>query len=147
MTTINNLAPTFLPTDGEIDFAVAYATDSDNNPIQVILTNQSQAICVYTVNQSNPVIWDSLFSQAFVATLAAYLVPALSLNLQLMNMQIKIAEAAISQARVRDGDEGVTSQNRQADWIVARTTGGTLWGGGYSNGYCGYSNMIWPGGF
>lgn len=145
LTTVNNETMSCLPVSGQVDFAVAYATDTNNNPLQVILTNLSQAVCVYTVNQPNPIIFDSLFEQAIVASLAAFLVPALSLNISLMQMSIKSAEAAISMARVRDGDEGFTTQNRQADWIVARSSGsryGTGWGN--SRGM-GCSNMSWPG--
>lgn len=149
LTTVNNTAATWLPSDGQVLYTVAYATDSQGNPIQVILTNQTQAICVYTVNQPNPIIWDSLFQAAFVASLAAYFVPALSLNLQLMSMQVKLAEQAITQARVRDGDEGVTCQNRNASWMTARMTGALYAdsGDGYAPWlYANYSNMTWPAG-
>ncbi len=131
----------------QIPFEVAYATDALNNPIQVIMTNQPQAQAVYTVNQSNPVIWDSLFQAAMVASLAAYLVPALSLNLPLMSAAIKNAEMLIAQARVRDGDEGYVTQNRNADWMTARNTGGSIgWNqDGYSLMFGNYNSMFWPG--
>lgn len=144
-TSVNNAAATMIPGQGQIPYAVAYATDTANNPINVILTNQTQAQCVFTVNQPNPVIWDSLFRQAFVSSLAAFLVPALSLNLQLMNASIKTADAIIHQARVRDGNEGVTSMNRQADWIVARAAGTTVWGAQTAPWLSGdYIGMAWP---
>lgn len=132
---------------GQIHYEVAYAEDSQNNPIQVILTNLTQAQIVYTVNQPNPEIWDSMFQAAMVSSLAAYLVPALSLNMPLMDRSIKAAEMIIGQARVRDGDEGVVSQNRQADWIVARSSGGNVgWSGpgGSSTYYGTYGFMPWP---
>lgn len=119
---------------GQIPFRVAYSTDINNNPIQVILTNQTQAQLVYTVNQPNPQIWDSLFQAAMVASLAAFLVSALSLNLSLMKIQAGIAENMIMQARIRDGDEGTTSQDHIPDWIQARNSGSIIgnnaWGGG-----------------
>lgn len=127
---------------GQIAFRIAYSTDVFGNPIQVILTNQTQAQLVYTVNQPNPQIWDSAFQSAMVASLAAYLVPALSLNMQLMQMQASIAEKLIENARIRDGDEGSTSQDNIPDWIRARNIGG-----GYdcNNGALGnsYSDMPW----
>lgn len=146
-TPVSNLASPWVPgaCGGRIPFSVAYATDSNNNPIETVLTNQTQALVVYTVNQQNPTIWDSLFEQAMVASLAAYLVPALSLDLPLMDRQVKIAEAAIVQARVRDGDEGLTTQDRQADWIRARTTGYLYdYGGAGSSPWGFWSNMVWP---
>ena len=144
LTSVGNQANPTYGIDGQIPYAVAYATDTQNNPINVILTNQTQAQAVYTVDQPNPVIWDSMFQAAMVASLAAYLVPALSLNLPLMSMSIKAAETIIAQARVRDGDEGVVSQNRQADWITARNRGGnTGWiDGGFSPMF---GLMAWPG--
>ena len=134
---------------GQIPFEVAYAADAQNNPLQVILTNLRDAQAVYTVNQQNPVIFDSLFEAAMVASLAVYLVPALSLNLPLMQMSIKTAEAMIGQARVRDGDEGYTSQNREADWMRARNQGGNIgWNQrGFSPMYGSGLGMSWPGGW
>lgn len=129
----------------EIPFRIAYATDVNNNPIQIVLTNQTQAQLVYTVNQPNPQIWDSLFQGAMVASLAAYLVPALSLNMALAQMQINLAEKMIEQARVRDGDEGTTSQDHIPDWIQARNIGGSTGYGWEQNpGYCNsYTDMCW----
>lgn len=138
-------APTWLRSRSQIPYAVAYSTDSSGNPLQVILTNQTQAIAVYTVNQPNPSIWDSMLEQAMVATLAAWFVPALSLHLPLMQAQIAIAERLVMEARVRDGVEGVTSMDNTPDWIRAR--GGAT--GMYGNfGYLGYGAsyglLSWP---
>lgn len=143
LTTVGNAAGVCITNGGQIPFAVAYATDTFNNPLQVILTNVSQAQAVYTVNQSNPAIWDSLFTAGYVASLAAYLAPALSLNGPLMQACMQTAERMIAQARAADGDESVVSQNREASWITAR--GGES---GYYDG-CGglfgdYENMNWP---
>lgn len=141
----NTAAPTWLPNGGQIPYAVAYATDSSGNPINVILTNQSQAIAVYTVNQPNPQIWDSLFQAAMVSALAAYFVPALALNMPLMDRQIKLADGMIEQARTRDGNEGVTSMDHLPDFIRARQGAtGAYWRNGYNNTSCIWPNMAWP---
>lgn len=138
-------ATSLVPGRGQIQYSVSYGVDSNNNPREIILTNQSQAIGVYTVNQSNPVIFDSLFEQAFVASLAAYLVPALSLNMALLDRQVRIAEAAIAQARTRDGNEGTISQNREAQWMYARVSGGsTAWLGNTLGNANVWSDMAWP---
>ncbi len=142
---VNTNAATWLPNGGQIPYAVAYATDSNNNPLNVILTNQSQAIAVYTVNQPNPQIWDSLFQAAMVASLAAYFVPALSLHMPLMQIQIKLAEEMIQQARVRDGNEGVTSMDHTPDWIRARSGASGMQGRYGYQGYGTYGSMVWPG--
>lgn len=125
----------------EYPFRVGYITDTSGNPLIVVLTNQPQAQLVYTVNQPNPQIWDSSFQAAMVASLAAYLVPALSLNMTLAQMQIRIADTIITQARVRDGDEGSQSQDHIPDFIKARNAGAIIGPGyGYSGGW---SEMAW----
>lgn len=145
-TTINNSAGTWLPTGGQIPYSVSTALDPTNPTasILVILTNQEQAQTVYTVNQPDPASWDSLFQQAMVASLGAFLVPALSLTSNLMQLCIKTAEAAIAAARVADGNEGVTSMDHLPDWIRARAgAAGFGWGWNFG-GYLGYYNMVWP---
>ncbi len=142
---VNTGAPTWLPNGGQIPYAVAYSVDTNNNPINVILTNQSQAIAVYTVNQPNPQIWDSLFQAAMVASLAAYFVPALSLNMPLMQVQIKLAESMIQQARVRDGNEGVTSMDHVPDWMNARRGASGYRINGYGNTGYNWPDMCWSG--
>lgn len=87
----------------------------------VLLTNLSQAQLVYTIDNENPALWDSQFEAAFVAALAAFLVPALTLHMPLMQTQIQIAERIIAEARAADGNEGPVSQNRVADWMLARS--------------------------
>ena len=138
----NNVTPC-IPGDYQIPYATGYTTDTNGNPLEVILTNQESAVCNYTVNQQNPQTWDSLFTAAYVASLAAYLVPALSLNPPLMQSQIAIAERLINQARAQDGNESWQSQSHIPDWIRTRqgATGCAL--PGY-NGY-GPINMAWPG--
>lgn len=143
-TTINNTVTPWVPGQYQIHYEIGYSQDSLGNPLQVILTNQENAIGNYTVNQPNPSSWDSLFTSAFVASLAAYLVPALSLQPQLMQAQIAIAERMIRQAQAIDGNESPSSQSRVASWIRARQ-GATGWGGqlGY-NGYGPIQSMSWP---
>jgi hypothetical protein len=143
-TTVNNSAGTWLPTGGQIPYKVQTISGPTNTPVLAILCNQSQAQAIYTLNLANPQSWDSLFQEAMVASLGAYLVPALSLDLPLLDRCVKQAEMAISQARARDGNEGVTTMDHVPDWIQARNCGqgwGNGWLGGYNQGY----NMVWPG--
>lgn len=145
-TTVNNAAGTWIPSGGQIPYVVAYHPDTNNSPLQVILTNQDQAQAVYTINQPNPAAWDSMFQAAMVSSLAAYLVPALNMSAPLMQMSIKNAENIIQQARVADGNEGVTVMDHLPDWIRARAgaQGYGLNGFGFSS-YGGFVNMNWPG--
>lgn len=143
---VNVAAPAWLPTGGQIPFKVQLIDVSPATQLLTILTNQELAQAVYTVNFSNPAGWDSLFAEAMVASLGAFLVPALSLDIPLMDRCVKQAEAAIAQARIRDGNEGVTSMDHLPDWMQARY-GGQGYTFGYGPGFnsgCGYS-MVWPG--
>lgn len=128
---------------GQIPFEVGYGVDKNGNPLNLILTNQSQAMLQFIVNQPNPTIWDAQFEAAFVAALAAFLVPALTLHMPLMQLQIGIADRMIANARASDANEGFNTQDHTPDWIRARS------GGFYSEtaGWAGptYDNMAWPG--
>jgi len=138
----NSAAATYSGSGGQIPFAVNYDTDTFGNPYVSILTSVASAQAVYTVNAANPNIWDSQFQAAFVAALGAFLVTPLSLSMPLMQMMARSADRQIADARASDGNEGYQSQNREADWIVAR-------GGNHSvNGMFGYGSsydsMSWP---
>lgn len=142
-TTVNNAAGSWLPNGGQIPYAVSTILDLNNAPLTVILTNQDQAQLVYTCNQPNPAGWDSLFQEAMVASLGAFLVPALSLSLPLMDRCIKQAEGAIATARARDGNEGVTVMDHNPDWILARAGAQGFGYGNYNSGGM-YYNICWP---
>ena len=148
-TTVNNAAATWLPNGGQIPFVVSTWTDANNQPILVILTNQSQATAVYTMNQPNPAIWDSQFQAAMVASLAAFLAPALTLSFPLMQINIKLAETIIKQARAADGNEGVTVMDHLPDWMAARNGATANWygyGGVTTWGGLMYYDVAWPSG-
>lgn len=143
----SNISPAMRPAPlniplRQIPFVVAYGNDISGNPLNLILTNLCKAQLVYTVNQSNPSVWDSSFTAAFVASLAAWLAPALSLNMALMAAQMQIAERLIGEARIRDGNEGSNSQDNLPDWQAARS-GGYGYSDGCYNNY-GYNGMCWP---
>ncbi len=141
-TSLNNSVTPCLPGEQyQIQYATGYSTDNSGNPLEVILTNQENAIANYIVNQQNPSSWDSLFTAAFVASLAAYLVPALSLNPPLMQSQIAIAEKMIATARAMDANEGTYDMNITPSWIAARS-GAT--GAISPYGFRGYNQMSWP---
>ena len=143
---VNVAAPAWLPTGGQIPFKVQRIEVAPASDLLAILTNQELAQAVYTVNSSNPQGWDSLFQEAMVASLGAFLVPALTLDMALMDRCVRQAEAAIKQARIRDGNEGVTSMDHLPDWMQARYGGQGYtfgFGPGFNSG-CGYS-MVWPG--
>lgn len=140
-TSLANSVTPCIPGQFQIPYATGYTTDTQNNPIEVVLTNQESAVANYTVDQQNPASWDSLFTSAFVASLAAYLVPALSLNPPLMQQQVAIAEKMIMTARGQDGNESPIVQDHIPDWIRTRS-GATGVSGRY--GFAAYNQMPWP---
>lgn len=141
-TSLANSVTPWVGQDYQIPYATGIAYDSMGNPFEVILTNQENAVANYTVDQENPAEWDSLFTSAFVASLAAYLVPALNLHLPLMQTQIKLAESLIATARAMDSNEQPLVQDVVPSWIQARMGAtGVLYGG---VGYAGYGYMTWP---
>ncbi len=140
----NGVAPVIPEANYQIPYQIAYSTDSSGNPIQIILTNQESALANYTVNQPNPVYWDSLFTAGFVATMAVYLAPALNLNTPLIANCKAQAESVVAIARAQDGNESPTSQDVVPDWIQARqgASGFSNWWGPKMNAY---GNILWPG--
>lgn len=146
LTTASNLAPPASFSIGSpVRFLVATDTNVAGNDSTVILTNQPNALLVYTKQITNPDLFDSQFQEALVAALAAKLVPALQLNMNLMKAQVALAERIINEARVTNGNEGPEVMNLIPDWIRAR-------GVGYGDGYAGYyfqgwDSMAWPSGY
>ena len=132
-------------------FVIASDTDANGNPIKVILTNAFQAILVYTADFSFvPDQWDPDFHECAVSTLAAFFVNPLARNNALLQATIQIATGIIGNARAMNANEGLTSINRDASWIVARGSGfnwGEGSGAGFQDGYCNsWVTMGFPGG-
>lgn len=100
---------------------------------RIILTNVQHARLVYTALVTEIEVWDELFSEAMVATLASRMALRVlddkKYALQVRNEQIAIAKNAITQARIADGNEGWYSTDHMPEWITRRSHGG--WGGGY----------------
>lgn len=107
----------------------------------VVLTDVPCAELVYTKFVPYPNLWDPLFQEAMCALLATYLAlpcnPDKKEGRALRNEQIMIAKNAIGTARMRDGNEGWPTVERQAEWISARSLGagyGGLGGMGMNGG-------------
>ena len=111
----------------------------------VILTNVRCAALVYTALLTDPNQWDPLFQQAFVALLASLvavpLIPDRKLGIGVRAEQIKIAKAALDQARVTDGDEGWFTVDHIPDWLRIRNSGPWRGGAGLEDG----PGMLWGG--
>lgn len=112
---------------------------------RVILSNVPSALAVYTVDVTNPELWDSLFADALVMALANKLVIPLSGNVGMKQGYIAAVDAAILQARVADGNEAIPSTDHSVDWIEARMMGGALGGWNTPGGAIGPTWGMWYG--
>lgn len=88
----------------------------------VILTNAPNAIGTYSMDlgDSSFDLWDDQAIQAFVSALAGFLTVPLGGDKNLAKMNIDLANNHIIQARATDGNEGLTIQDTEAEWIAAR---------------------------
>ena len=110
-------------------FEVASDTNSQGARINVILTNQYQAIARYTMRITDPNLFGAQFTQALSAALAAKLAQALTGDKGLANQKFQEANYWITEARASDGNEGLTVLNSVADWIAVRDGDFSTFGG------------------
>ena len=101
-------------------FAISTDQDSAGNTIKVILTNQDQAILVYTAYIDDPNMWDAEFTEAFVYILAARLCGPLTGDKTLTKIYLQEAQNAILQARLVDATESPAKPTHTPDWIRVR---------------------------
>lgn len=106
-----------------VRFIEAGDTDTLGNDIRVILTNQPQAVLVFTKRIINPNLWDPGFVTAMIGRLASKLVIPCSGDKSLAGMAIKAGQEIEDRATVEDGNAGVTVVDMTASWIDARTEG------------------------
>lgn len=107
--------------------AVRFEVATDNisgNQQNVILTNQYQAIGVYTLRVTNPDLWGAQFIEALAAAIAGRIAMQLTGDKQLVSAMFTYANSVILQARATDGNEGLTIQSSMPDWIIDRDIGG-----------------------
>lgn len=125
----------------------------------VIFTNVKEAHVVYTAFMSAPSVWDSLFRAAFVTYLASEIAISLTVDgtgktdlkvgMAIADRLIPKVKEKILQARIADGNEGLSSTDHLPDFMRMRNTGngmagawagndGILSGGGWPNGGYGF---------
>lgn len=118
---INN---TYLPAGWGPPVPFQLATDRiGGNQRNVILTDQYQAIGIYTMMIDDPTLYEALFVQGLVMALAAKLALSLTGDKKLASMLFSAANEAVIQARASDGNAGLTVIDNMPDWITIRETG------------------------
>lgn len=114
-----------------VRFEVVTDTDTQGNQINVIDTNQYQAIGVYTMRITNPNLFSGNFTEALVCALGAKLAQPLTGDRALRNEMFQLANDRITQARASDGNEGLTIIDYDASWIADRQSVNPWTGPGY----------------
>jgi hypothetical protein len=127
-----------------LPFVPAVDTDASGNQIRVILTNACRSQAVYTARIDNVDLWDPMLQNAVIGALGAWLCSPVSGSDEKKKLAIAIASGLITQARISDGNEGITTVDHTPDFIRAREYGSSFWGlnldgGGFMAGFDGWS--------
>lgn len=93
---------------------------------EVILTQQEFPVLEYTYWSQPEPLMDDLFVETFVAAMAGRLAIPLTGDKALARDKLTIANEHIINARVADGNEGLTINDHIPDWIRTRGVGGGL---------------------
>jgi hypothetical protein len=113
----------------------------------VIMSDVRHAHGIYTRFMPYPNTWDSLFRGAFVAYLASEIALPLNkdkkLGMTLRKENIEVAKVKIKEARIVDGNEGISTSDISVDWMRTRRGGG--WGGRGFGGYEGGDGSLYNG--
>lgn len=117
------------PITPPVRFIVSSDQDTNGNPINVILTNQPNAIGVYTFRCTNVNLFDSQFVRAFANYLGYLLAIPLSGDKNLAKMCFQVADSTCKQAQASNGNEGIEIHDAIPDWIQTR---GYVWDWGHA---------------
>lgn len=101
-------------------FIMSSDTDQSGNDRNVLLTNQPQAILVYTKRITNPNLFDAPFVDAFALYLASRVAFQLTGDRQLARDIFGRADDLTKSARASNGNEGITVIDSVPDWIRVR---------------------------
>jgi hypothetical protein len=106
-----------------VRFATGQDLDDNDQQIRVILTNQPQAILVYSAQTNDPNMWGADYVMALSLVLGAYLVPSLSGDKKLQANLFAAARDKIGEVAAGDGNEGLPVQSSMPDWMTVRGAG------------------------
>jgi hypothetical protein len=103
-----------------VRFVVSLDADDNGNDRKVILTNQPQALAVFTKLVTNVDLFDALFNRAFSAYLGHLVCMALTGDRARAQYAFDLANRASNAAQASNGDEGLTIIDSVPDWIRVR---------------------------
>lgn len=103
-----------------VRFLVGTDLDANGNRIKCILTNQPNAILVYTCQVVDTGLFDEQFTLAFADYLAYRLSVPLSGDKALAKINYQLAQDACNRAQASNNNEGITVIDNIPDWIRVR---------------------------
>lgn len=103
-----------------VRFVMSTDLDFNGNPIEVLLTNQPQALGIYTFRNTNTAMWDPLFVQGFAAYLGARVCLALTGDKTTQRIALQEAQAYATDAQRQNGNEGLTVIDTAPEWMRVR---------------------------
>lgn len=104
-------------------FTPATDTNDQDQQINVILTNQYQAIAIYTKRMIDPALYPAQFTEALASAIAMKIAMPLTGDKGLRQQLIALTNDYVTRARATDGNEGLTVQDSIPDWIQIREGG------------------------
>lgn len=123
---------------------IASYDENVSSPRKVLLSNLIGAYGVYVKDVVDPTFFDASFAKALVAAMSYKLVMPVTGNIGMKSLFAKIAEDEITKARVKDGNEAVTTSDHVPDWIAGREFAPPLTGSfALGDWYNGWLDMNW----
>ena len=93
---------------------------SDAFNSRVILTNQEDAILIYTFQVTNTLVFDAAFVQMLSWKLASDLAMPLTRDAKRMEAAYQMYSTLLSEARTLSANESHITSSREASWITGR---------------------------
>lgn len=118
-----------------VPFKIMADLSTGGQQIKVIATNQNAAIGEWSLDTPGVDLWDDLFRAAMIDALASRLAMVITGKIELRKFQAQLAMGSLMEARVRDGNEGLTVWDNVPDWIAAHGMQNGSPGGGYTAAY------------
>lgn len=107
-------------TDKPIPFKVAQYEDADNGKVRVILTDQSEAVLIYTADEDDPDLFDEQFKDALVGLIAFKCAKLRSTDKDAQERAWNAYQRAKFSGTASDSNEQVPDDGRGPDWISGR---------------------------
>lgn len=104
---------------------IKFAIESNaGGSARVLLTDESQAVLIYTASVGEVTMFDPLFVEALSWKLASMICMPLTRDRNIMQMAQTMYLNTIALAQRADANEGEPETPAEAEWIVARGIGG-----------------------